>query len=169
MDRDNKKRTDKPKIYMETTMFNFYFDEEEGEPHEYTVRLFEMIKEGVFKAYTSTFVINELKKAREDKRSKMLKLIDECSMIILDENDEINMMGRSYVRRGIIPPGFLTDALHIATATVYGLDIIASMNLKHIVKNKTIEMTGIINIENGYDTVKIRSPKEVVEDVCKID
>ena len=114
-------------IYMETTMFNFYFDEERGEAHKCTVRLFEMIKERAFEAYTSTFVTNELKKAHEEKRNKMLELIDKCKITVLDENDEINRIGHLYVEKKAIPKRYLTDALHIATATVYGLDIISSV------------------------------------------
>ena len=154
---------------METTMFNYYFDEERGEHHRYTIRLFEMIKEGIFEACTSHYVTNELEDAEEPKRNKMLELIEEYDIRTLDENYEIDRMGNLYVGKGIIPKKFLADAMHIATATVYGLEIIASMNLKHIVKDRTIEMTGIINIENGYNAVKIYSPKEVIENVSKND
>ena len=163
MDRDNKRRTDRPKVYMETTMFNFYFDEEEGEQHEYTVRLFEMIKEGAFEAFTSTYVIDELNAARKEKRDKMMELIDRHGINMLDGNDEIRRIGDLYVEKGIIPKKYLTDALHIAIASVYGVDIVASMNFEHIVKPKTVRMTGIINIENGYNAIKIYSPEEAVK------
>jgi len=159
-----KNRIGKPRIYLETTMFNYYFDEELGEAHRYTAQLFEMIKEGMFEAYTSHYVTKELERAEEPKCSRMLELIETYNMTVIDENSEIKRMGRLYIERDIIPKKFITDAMHIAAATVYRLDIIASMNLKHIVKRKTIEMTGPINIENGYDVIKIRSPKEVVED-----
>ena len=152
---------------METTMFNYYFDEEREEQHEYTKKLFEMIKEGVFEAYTSTYVTDELENARKEKCEKMLALIEEYGMTILNESNEVDRIGNLYVKANIIPKGFLADAMHIATATVNRLDIIASMNLKHIVKHKTLEMTGIINIENGYNAVKIYSPKEVIENVSK--
>ena len=159
---DNTERTGRPKVYMETTMFNYYFDEERGEAHEYTVRLFEMVKKGFFKAYTSYYVTSELEKAHEEKRIKMLELIDKYNMIVLNENGETNRIGNLYVERKVIPKKYLTDALHIAIATVYKLDIISSMNFEHIVKPKTIRMTGDINIENGYDIIRICSPEEVV-------
>jgi hypothetical protein len=53
--------------------------------------------------------------------------------------------------------------LHIALATVNDLDMIISMNFQHIVKRKTIKMTGPINTLNGYRTIEIYSPMEVVE------
>jgi len=66
---------------------------------------------------------------------------------------------------GIIPVGYRTDALHIATATAHGLDSIISLNFKHIVKDKTIEMTEVINYRAGYKKVNIYIPAEVIDDV----
>ena len=42
----------KPKIYLETTLFNFYVDQER-DAHADTVRLFEDIAAGKYEAYTS--------------------------------------------------------------------------------------------------------------------
>ena len=58
---------------------------------------------------------------------------------------------------------FHADALHIASATVYGPDIIISMNFEHIVKQKTIRMTALINTENGYKAIDICSSEEAIE------
>ena len=148
---------------METTMFNYYFDKERGEQHEYTKKLFEMIREGVFEAYTSSYVVDELKKARKEKCDRMLELIIKYNIRMLKGNKEADRIGKLYLEKGVIPKGFLADAMHIATATVYGLDIIASMNFEHIVRPKTIRMTGTINIENGYNAIVICSAKEVVK------
>jgi hypothetical protein len=38
------------------------------------------------------------------------------------------------------------------------------MNFQHIVKRKTVKMTGAINTMNGYRAVEIYSPMEVIED-----
>jgi len=42
--------------------------------------------------------------------------------------------------------------------------MIISLNFRHIVKERTIEMTGAINTLLGYKTVKIKSPMEVIDD-----
>lgn len=62
-----------PKIYLETTMFNYYFDKER-DAHADTVKLFEEIASGKYEAYTSAYVINELSDADELKKSNMLSL-----------------------------------------------------------------------------------------------
>ncbi|MCL1984265.1 MAG: type II toxin-antitoxin system VapC family toxin [Methanomassiliicoccaceae archaeon] len=166
-EKGERKNAGRPKVYMETTTFNYFFDDDRGQDHKYTVKLFEQIKDGKFEAFTSAYVIDELKKAREEKRDKMLELVNKYGIGLIGRNDEVERLGRLYVAKGVIPKGFLTDALHIAIATVHGLDIIVSMNFEHIVKLKTIRMTGIINIENGYDPIEIRSSGEVVKDDIK--
>ena len=42
------------KIYLETTLFNFYFDEDRGFAHESTRALFREITAGKYEAFTST-------------------------------------------------------------------------------------------------------------------
>jgi predicted nucleic acid-binding protein len=42
----------KQKIYLETSIFNYYFDKER-EAHPYTLKLFEEIKAGKYAPYTS--------------------------------------------------------------------------------------------------------------------
>ena len=152
-----------PKVYLETTLFNFYFDKER-DAHVYTMKLFNEIRSGKYEFYTSTYVTDELAEAPKAKHDKMLGLIDEYGIEVLVPNDETVRIADIYIAQGVIPQKHRTDALHIAVATVYDLDIIVSMNFKHIVKRKTILATGDINKLNGYRAVEIYSPMEGVED-----
>ena len=152
----------KLKIYLETTLFNFYFDKDR-EAHAATVRLFEDIAVGKFEAYTSTYVTDELESAPKTKRDNMLKLITKYDIKVLPPINEADKLADIYIAEGIIPPKYRTDGVHIAVATVYELDFIVSMNFQHIVKLKTTLMTRTVNIMNGYRPVEINSPMEVVE------
>ena len=149
-----------PKIYLETTMFNYFFDTDR-DAHADTVRLFEEIAAGKYEAYTSRPVIEELEKTKSDKRKKMLSLIAEREIPILETNVEAEKLADIYVAEGIIPITYRTDGLHIAIAAVNDLDMIINMNFQHIVKRKTIKMTAAINSINGYRAVEIYSPMEV--------
>ncbi len=152
-----------PKIYLETTLFNFYFDEYMGMAHSDTVGLFKEIAAGNYDAFTSRYVVDELNRASESKREKMLNLILEYDIPVLEPNDEAANLADMYVTNGVIPPKYRTDGLHIALASVNDLDMIISMNFQHIVKRKIVKMTGHINTMNGYRAVEIYSPMEVVE------
>jgi len=151
------------KIYLETTLFNFYVDESR-DAHADTVKLFKEIAKGKYEAYTSTYVTDELENAPEAKRDKMMSLITEYNIAVLAPSDEAVKIADIYVEEGIIPKKYRTDGLHIAIATVNDLDIIISMNFRHIVKRRTILATGKINNLNGYRAIEIYSPMEVIED-----
>ena len=152
-----------PKIYLETTLFNFYVDEDRGIAHQSTVTLFREIAEGKYKAFTSTYVTDELENASEEKRAKMLGLITEYGIKVLAPHDDAVKLADIYVRENIIPARYSTDGLHIAIAAVNNMDMIISMNFAHIVKRKTKIATESINALNGYRAVEILNPMEVVE------
>lgn len=151
------------KVYLETTMFNYYFDKDR-DAHPYTKALFNEIKMGKYLAYTSEYVIAELLKAPENKRSLMLGLIREYEIVVLELSEETERLARIYVKEGIIPDRFMTDGIHIAATTVHDLDMILSLNFKHIVKKKTMELTSLVNIREGYRSIGIFTPMEVVEE-----
>jgi len=67
----------KPKIYLETTLFNYYFLEDITRQAEIDVtkELFEEIKKKNFAAYVSDTVIVELDACLEPKRTSRLSLI----------------------------------------------------------------------------------------------
>ena len=47
------------RIYLETTIFNYYFEKERDFLHTDTVKLFEEIRANKYEAYTSDAVIDE--------------------------------------------------------------------------------------------------------------
>ena len=153
----------KLRIYLETTIFNYYFDEDR-DAHKATVKLFEEIKEEKYEAYTSNYVIDELLQADEPKKSKMLNLLEEYNIIVLKYDEESEILADKYIEMNVIPKNYKYDGIHIAIASINKLDYIFSLNFKHINKLKTKFMTENINLQEGYKGIIICSPMEVVED-----
>ena len=152
-----------PRVYLETTLFNYYFDEER-DAHADTVTLFEECASGKFVPFTSSYVINELEDAPAEKRDKMIALVTRYNITVLTANDESDMLAKRYVAEGALPKNSLIDASHIAIASIHALDKIISLNFRHIVREKTIDMTGAINTLLGYPIVRINAPMEVIDD-----
>ncbi len=152
-----------PTIYLETTIFNFPFADDSPQYKADTLQLFEEIKAGKFKPFTSEYVVDELEAAKDNLRDKRLKLIEEYGVEIIPSSDEAERIAADYVSAGIIPMKYMTDALHIAAAAVAGFDYIVSLNFKHIVKHKTILETEYINTREGYKRVFIHTPAEVID------
>ena len=153
----------KQKIYLETTLFNYYFDEDR-DAHTDTVTLFEECAAGKFEPYTSLYVIDELEDAPQEKRDKMVALIERYNITVLAASDEADNLARRYIAEGALPHGSLADASHIAVATVNALNMIISLNFRHIVKEKTIKLTSAINTLLGYRAMEINTPMEVIDD-----
>ena len=75
---------------------NFYFDTDR-EAHADTVKLFKEIAAGKYEAFTSRFVIDGLNDAPEPKRDKMLRLIGEHDIPILENTDEAVRIANLYI------------------------------------------------------------------------
>ena len=144
-------------------MFNFPFADDAPDKKKAAIALFDEIKAGKYIPYTSAYVVDELLDAEEPKQSYMIQLITDYAINILPYNDAAEKLADKYLQKGVIPKDHRTDALHIATTTVNGLDGIISYNFKHIVKQKTIKMVEIINRDEGYRRIDINIPEEVID------
>jgi rRNA-processing protein FCF1 len=153
-----------PTVYLETTIFNFPFTDDAPQYRADTLRLFDEIKAGKFRPYTSEYVLDELEDTKDQWKLKEMKaLIADCKVEVLPVNDETMRLADLYLAERVIPEKYSTDAIHIAAATVAELDYIISLNFKHIVKHKTIIETEFINAREGYKRLFIHTPAEVID------
>ncbi len=95
----------------------------------------------------------------------MLSLIKKYGIAYLPVSEEAQNLANIYIAEGIIPTKYVTDALHVAAATVNDMDLIISYNFRHIVKLKTVTLTEVVNLREGYRKIGIFSPTEVIENV----
>jgi len=155
-----------PKLFIETTVFNFYFEGKHGQKQNDAIRLFEEIAKGRYEAYTSDEVYKELKKASLDKFNKMDVLSEKYIKRTLETLPETKRIAVLYIKKGIIPAKSIKDALHIACAVVNNLDLVISYNQGHIVKTKTMIGTGLVNLREGYRQIGLSTPTEVLNYDC---
>jgi hypothetical protein len=159
----NKKEMVIPKLYLETTIFNFYYYGKAQKKQYDTRKFFDDISDGRYFVYTSEYAIDELHKATEEKFDKMYSLIGKYDIIVLSVSDEIQKLADKYIAQGIIPKDYPDDARHLATTTVNALDFCVSCNMGHITKQKAMIGTGFVNLREGYQKIGITSPTEVLE------
>ena len=152
-----------PRIYLETSVFNFYFTDDALDKRQDTLKLFEEIDEGKYEPYTSDYALIELRRASEPRKSQMLALPERYGVTLIEPNVEADRLAQVYIDEGIIPAKHFIDAAHIAMATTHDLDFIVSFNFQHIVKRKTVMMTESVNLREGYKRIGIFSPTEVIE------
>jgi len=70
-------------------------------------------------------------------------------------------LAEAYQNRGIISPKYHDDGTHIALATSAEVDLLVSWNFKHIVHFEKIRLFNAVNLERGYKSLQIYSPREV--------
>jgi predicted nucleic acid-binding protein len=120
-----------------------------------------------FKAGVYALLLSELTEAEiADAPAKVRDIYEEFkdqAEETLELTPEVLELADAYVQRGILSPNFQDDARHIALATVAGADLVASWNFKHIVHFEKIQKFNAINLEKGYKTIAIYSPREVTK------
>jgi len=101
------------KIYLETTVFNFIFAEDSPDKKQDVIKLFDEIKKGKYVPYTSDYVLQELLKAEEPKRTKMVNLLDQYGIKLLTPDKNAENLADKYVTENIIPMKYRMDCLKI--------------------------------------------------------
>lgn len=146
----------KQRIYIDTSVFGGYFDEEFA---EHTIPLFERLKSGEFILLFSTVTQDELENAPE-KVKELVKSLKAESTEFLNATDEAVDLATEYITERVVGQTSYADCLHIALATINRADFLVSWNFKHIVNVQRIRGYNSINIKNGYRQIEIRSPRE---------
>lgn len=153
----------KIKYYLDTTIFNFVFAEGDMEKRDITLKFFRDLPLSAEGIYISDEVIREISRASEPRKSQLESLIRETNPLLLDIDLEAEELAERYIKEGIIPERYRSDAIHIAVAVINGIDVIVSWNFEHIVKLKTRVMVDGVNKLLGYHEIEICSPEEVIE------
>ncbi len=146
----------KQKIYIDTSVFGGYFDEEFSNQ---TIPLFERIKNEEFILLYSSVTQGELENAPNYVKELVNTLkVNYTEYIDLSE-DAIDL-ANEYISEKVVRLTSYVDCLHIALATINRADYLVSWNFKHIVNIQRIIGYNAINIKNGYKQLEIRSPRE---------
>ena len=149
----------KQRIYIDTSVFGGYFDEEF---EEFTKPLFERIDNGEFIILYSTVTQEELENAPEKVKNLVKQLkVSQTEYII--ETEEAVELATEYLLEKVVGKTSYVDSLHIALATINKADFLISWNFKHIVNVERIRGYNSINIKNGYKELEIRSPREFIK------
>ena len=146
----------KQRIYIDTSVFGGYFDEEFM---EHTIPLFDRIYSGDYVILYSTVTQEELENAPE-KIKDLVKKIKVEQTEFIETTDEAIDLASEYITEKVVGKTSFADCLHIALATINRADFLISWNFKHIVNIERIRGYNSINIKNGYKQLEIRSPRE---------
>ena len=149
----------KLQIYIDTSVFGGFYDKEFDTD---TQKLFERIINKDFIILISDITIGELAFAPEKVRNLINDIPSDCLKEIELTQDAYEL-AETYITEKVVGKTSLTDAQHIATATVNRADVLISWNFKHIVNLDRIHGYNSVNLRLNYPTIEIRSPKELLK------
>jgi predicted nucleic acid-binding protein len=141
-------------IYLDTSVPNAYFDPNKIERQKETKEFWNRLNQ--YEVYISDFVLKEIEKTPQEKRKKDLLALVEPFNVLDSEKDSIRELTRMYTINGAI--AIVEYAIHVATAVINKIGILASWNYRHLVKLKTKREVNSINLKNGCNTIEIVDP-----------
>jgi predicted nucleic acid-binding protein len=147
----------KIRVYVDTSVFGGTEDEEFAVASR---RFFERVHRGEFTVLVSQITVDELTGAPAAIQN-VLKELSGDSLVLVPAGREAMALAQAYLDANILSSSSLADALHVATATVAGADVILSWNFRHIVNFDRIHKYNGVNALKGYPPIEIHSPREM--------
>jgi predicted nucleic acid-binding protein len=147
------------RIYIDTSIVGGFFDKEFEKE---TKLLFQRLenKEVIF--VISEVLMGELENAPERVRT-LLDNYNNDDFEKVPLTDEARELAEKYIAENVIGKTSYDDCCHIALATIHKVDVLTSWNFKHIVNLMRIKGYNGVNLKNGYATLEIRNPKELID------
>ena len=146
--------------YVDTSVFGGTEDIEFREPSR---KFFELVSAGRFLVMISQEVADEIMMAPQAVQDALFG-IPTNFLSTVSITDEVQKLAAAYLKAGALTEKSKGDAIHVAAATVGGAEIIVSWNFKHIVNYNRIRAFNGVNALEGYRSIEIRSPLEVIYD-----
>jgi predicted nucleic acid-binding protein len=110
--------------------------------------------------FTSELVVAEAGGGDESAARKRLERLKDIPALAID--DATKLLAARLIRDGGVPSDAQADALHIATASVHGLDYLLTWNCRHIDNAATKPQIRSICAIVGYPCPEICTPLELL-------
>ena len=116
---------------------------------------------GDFDLYVSQFVIEEASAGDPDAATRRLAMLEDLPQ--LDVTDAVQHLAQALLTQVPLPPNAQVDALHIAVATVHGMDYLVTWNCTHIANATLRHRIEAVCRAAGYEPPTICTPQELLE------
>lgn len=110
--------------------------------------------------YVSRVVIDEARSGDEDASRSRTEIVE--GIPVLQLNQATTDLAKALVSHGAFPKTAAEDALHVALATVHGMDFLLTWNCRHIANAETGLVMAEVCAMEGYEMPKICTPEELM-------
>lgn len=156
----------KPKVYLETSIISYLAarpsrDLVVAAHQQITAEWWDKSRRR-FDLYTSELVIREAGAGDPEAASRRLEFLKGLPSLTIDEG--ALSLARVLVESGAVPRQAAEDALHIAMATMNGMDFLLTWNCKHIANATMWPRIAVVCRVQGFDPAAIATPEQLAEE-----
>ena len=155
----------KPKVYVETTIISYLVARRTRNvivtAHQKLTRRWWRQRER-FEVFASPLVIEEASRGDRVARRRRLQVLR--GLALLEVKDESRAVGRRLLSKGPLPRQAEGDALHIALATVHGVEYLVTWNCRHIANAWMRSRIERVILDLGYEPPILCTPEELLEE-----
>lgn len=160
------KVTVKPKVYLETSVISYLTAQPSRDlvvaANQQVTNEWWRSRKASFATFISPLVEEEAGAGDPEASQKRLNAIKDIPLLVL--SPEILAFSKQLLVQTLLPPKAAEDAMHIAIATLNGIDYLLTWNFKHIANASTRCKVEKICRANGYEPPVICTPQELMED-----
>lgn len=154
-----------PKAYIETSVVSYLTARPSRDlvraAHQQVTREWWATRDG-FETFVSQFVIDEAAAGDAEAATERLGALQDIAL--LDVTEEAILLAGNLVAGGGLPAKARVDALHVAMATVHGMDFLLTWNCKHIANAATRGTIEDMCRAAGFEPPIICTPLELLKD-----
>lgn len=118
-------------------------------------------RRSAFDLYTSQAVLKEVAQGDAEMASRRLKILRDFPLLEL--NQSVLNLAEQFLEHSSLPSKADVDAVHIAAATVHGMDYLLTWNCKHIANAQIQGKLAEISLDFGYELPILCTPYELLE------
>jgi predicted nucleic acid-binding protein len=154
------------RVYLETSFVSYLAARPSRElvmaANQHVTRDWWEFRREKYELYLSQRVIDEI--VAGDERAALDRLQYVKALPLVDLNREVFELANELVTHGPFPQKAEADAIHVAAATIHGLDYLLTWNCRHIANVEIAKVAAKISRMKGYEFPVICTPAELMGD-----
>lgn len=154
----------KATIYVETTIVSYLTARFSRDlviaAHQQITQEWWINRRSEFELFISQFVVQEASMGDAAMAQKRLSELQDIPL--LGVNQDVGNLAQRLVDDGPLPKKAAVDALHIAVATVHGMDYLLTWNCKHIANAEMQSRIAAVCRESGFEPPVVCTPEELL-------
>ncbi len=151
-------------VYIETSMVSYLTARPSNNlimmANQEVTRKWWETRRSQFVLYISQVVLDEAAQGDSEMAAKRLEILQDIFVLELTEN--VQDLGLQFLTKSLSLAKASDDAIHIAAATVHGLDYMLTWNCKHIANAQIQRKLTEISTNFGYKLPTICTPYELM-------